>query len=183
MRVNIVQMGLVDKDVLYEAKRAIERNLPWFEVVIIPEPLPILTSAYDWNRRQYVAEYLLDYLSNYKLADFTIALADVDAYARGLNFVFGIADPLRGVAIVFLPRLRDEFYGLKGSKDKFYERVRKEVLHEFGHLLGLEHCDNPKCVMSFSNSILDVDNKGETFCEKCMNKIRAFLAQFGSSPL
>jgi archaemetzincin len=49
--------------------------------------------------------------------------------------------------------------------------VEKETLHELGHILGLEHCPNPRCVMSFSNSIYDVDRKEARFCEMCKKKL------------
>jgi archaemetzincin len=103
-------------------------------------------------------------------------LVNADAYERGLNFVFGLAMPGLGVGAVFLPRLRNEFYGWEPNEELYMERVEKEVLHELGHLLGLEHCPNPRCVMSFSNSIYDVDRKEARFCERCKAELRKRLS-------
>ncbi|OYT52052.1 MAG: hypothetical protein B6U73_00475 [Desulfurococcales archaeon ex4484_204] len=44
-----------------------------------------------------------------------------------------------------------------GNRDVLLSRVRKEVMHEVDHLLGLNHCSNPLCIMRFSNSILDTN--------------------------
>jgi archaemetzincin len=35
-----------------------------------------------------------------------------------------------------------------------------------GHSFGFEHCPNRKCVMFFSSSVRDTDNKGFQFCER-----------------
>ncbi|GAJ15820.1 unnamed protein product, partial [marine sediment metagenome] len=47
----------------------------------------------------------------------------------------------------------------------------KEVIHEIGHLLGLRHCSNPKCVMHFSNTLNDTENKDIIFCKECRREI------------
>jgi archaemetzincin len=31
----------------------------------------------------------------------------------------------------------------------------------------LGHCENPRCVMFFSNSLMDTDGKGFEFCLRC----------------
>ena len=94
-----------------------------------------------------------------------LGIVNHDAYVAGLNFVFGLALPHLAVATVYTPRLR------LGRVELFDERLFKEVMHELGHVLGLEHCSNRLCVMSFSNSLLEVDLKRPAFCRRCFEKL------------
>ncbi len=55
------------------------------------------------------------------------------------------------VAAIYLPRLRQEFYGLAADSSIFIGRVLKEATHEVGHAFGLDHCPRRSCVMHFSN--------------------------------
>ena len=48
--------------------------------------------------------------------------------------------------------------------------VRKECTHELGHVFGLSHCKLP-CVMTFSNSVHEANQKQSTLCESCRNKV------------
>jgi hypothetical protein len=52
-----------------------------------------------------------------------------------LNFVFGEAYKGRRIAAIYLPRLRQEFYGLESNELVFHERIVKEAIHELGHTL------------------------------------------------
>ncbi|CAN1557186.1 COG1913 Predicted Zn-dependent proteases [Flavobacteriaceae bacterium] len=62
----------------------------------------------------------------------------------------------------------------KVSKQKILERLEKVALHEIGHNLGLNHCENNnKCMMSSAKgAISQVDYEGVWFCEKCMKQIK-----------
>jgi len=173
LRVVLRRVGDVPSAAMERAKRALVRELG-ADVIIDYKELEPTLKAYDWKRMQYVASELLKALGPLE-GTLTVYLVDADAYEGGLNFVFGLAMPYLGIAGVFLKRLRNEFYGWAPDEEKFMQRVEKEVLHEVGHLLGLEHCPNPKCVMSFSNSIYDVDFKEARFCNVCKAKIRRLL--------
>jgi archaemetzincin len=85
--------------------------------------------------------------------------------------VFGQAHIDGMVSAIYLPRLRQEFYGLKPDKSLFYQRIVKEAIHELGHAFGLKHCNNAMCVMYFSNSLPDTDIKQNSFCDICRTKI------------
>jgi len=55
-------------------------------------------------------------------------------------------------------------------KDKSLEfsRLKKVVIHEFGHNLGLPHCPNKHCVMtSAAEKISTIDNEKLELCSKC----------------
>jgi archaemetzincin len=101
-----------------------------------------------------------------------LVICDIDAYSGNLNFVFGEAYRGGRVGAIYLPRLRQEFYGLKSDKLIFYDRIVKEAIHELGHAFGLLHCNNKICVMHFSNSLQDTDIKGRSFCSNCKNNLR-----------
>ncbi len=135
---------------------------------------PPLT-AFDWHRKQYYSPMLLEYIFE-KVKDvigkrnYVICIGDVDAYSDSLNFVFGEAVPDLNIACVYTRRLNPYYYNMDVRTDYyrlFITRIIKEIIHEWGHLLGLPHCTNKRCVMSFSNSVIDVDEKTPFFCDKC----------------
>jgi len=165
--------GNVFFDIISRIQEDLELNIN-VEVMVSSETLTPPMLYYSWSRRQYLASEVLNWLYS-KLGklgyDRILGVCNIDAYVPPLNFVFGLADPVKGVALVFLPRLKPEFYGEKRDFEKFYRRTFKEVLHELGHTFSLEHCANKKCVMSFSNSIFDVDFKEAAFCSKCVSKL------------
>lgn len=135
------------------------------EVIILPrKKIPVQYK--NVYREQYDGLKLLQWsnsLRNLKTSTL-VGIADVDAYVPGLNFIFGVADPKSKVALVFLERLKESNDSLGV---RFISRVKKEVLHEVGHILGLKHCINKRCVMVFSNNIYDTDFKEFKYCESC----------------
>ncbi|BCD59983.1 MULTISPECIES: archaemetzincin family Zn-dependent metalloprotease [unclassified Nitratiruptor] len=130
--------------------------------------------AYHLLRRQYLASAFLEQLLFFKTnpSDIVLGITGEDLYEPNLNFVFGIATPLYGVAIIGTKRLHNSFYGLHEDAALYYRRVAIEAIHEIGHVLGLSHCENPHCVMHFSNTLAEADTKGYRFCPNCEEKAK-----------
>ncbi len=156
----------------------VPRHLP-IRVSVMPHiwALQPPVEAYSWSRMQYRADIINSWLADQLrplLAPYRLVLGVVnaDGYIEGLNFVFGLADPRARVATVYTARLRASY-----SVDLYRQRLLKETLHELGHLFGLDHCNDPHCVMSFSNSLDDVDRKGSDFCPRCSMRLRQLEAQ------
>ncbi len=140
-----------------------------FNARLSVQEIEISEESYDESREQYNAEMLLDGLSEMSIpGDKVILVLRKDIYVPGMNFVFGLAG--EKCAMVSLARLDPRFYG-EGDGEILKKRMITEVVHELGHTFGLLHCDNPHCVMSFSNSIVGVDRKSPEFCEKCKEKL------------
>ncbi|CAB3289148.1 Peptidase zinc-dependent [Methanocaldococcus lauensis] len=141
--------------------------LPRFEGIIPPD----VRGSRDY---QLLADIQLENALINKPSDalFVVAITPYDLYSNGLNFVFGIAYPFRG-CIVSYARLYSD------NEELFLSRVRKEVTHEMGHVFGLSHCPNPKCVMHFSNSLYDTDYKEEEFCSNCKKKLYLSMKNLG----
>lgn len=170
----LVQLTRLEDEVLEKAASVLEKCLG-IEALVDLEVVQPPMVLYDWSRMQYRSDYLLGWLEGLREGlpgDLLVALGDIDAYVPGLNFVFGQASPQARVASIYLRRLRPEYYGARDN-GLLLERIEKEVLHEVGHLLGLEHCGDKRCVMSFSNSVQDVDHKRPAFCRRCASRLKA----------
>jgi archaemetzincin len=145
-----------------------------------PPQLDSSRASFNEQKNQLNSDKLLRWLAttmmnNTKSYDPTktiiLGICNFDAYSSGLNFVFGQAFLTEGVAVIYLPRLRQEFYGLGADTSIFIERVLKEATHEVGHAFGLDHCPKRSCVMHFSNSLVDTDRKARDFCNICRIKL------------
>jgi archaemetzincin len=125
--------------------------------------------AFDGPRNQWNSPRLLDWFSEKLKRNINtkiLVILDVDAYLNGLNYVLGKAFPKRGLGVVYLPRIKEEFYGLKPNDELFYERMVKECIHELGHVFGF--CSLLQYAMC--NSLNDTDVKARGFCDRCRMK-------------
>lgn len=138
----------------------------------IEEKIKFPSSSFDPSRKQYDANRILEHVStetgNGSIT--VLAITRRDIFSDDLNFVFGIANPKLGTAIISTNRL-GETGERKEAKEIILKRIQKEAVHEVGHLKGLKHCPDPKCVMSFSKTLLDVDRKEKLLCDKCKDKL------------
>ncbi len=136
--------------------------------------LPLSESCFNKKRNQYLSSCLMEDMKNHISAgnNIVIGITEKDIFARNLNFVFGQAELGGRYAIVSTARLKETFYGASQENEKLLKkRISTEVVHELGHVLGLEHCLSRHCVMFFSNSIVDTDMKSDQFCDVCKNQL------------
>lgn len=117
--------------------------------------------AFDVIRDQYSAPDLIKHVKSKKPLPAILIVGD-DLYAPGMNFVFGQA-------------LAKEAAVLSTSRLKKDELIAKEIVHEFGHLIGLRHCKN-RCVMEYSNSLPEAEDKPKEFCASCRETVDKVVA-------
>ncbi len=145
------------------------------EIGIIPNErgyIKIPHQAFSTSRKQFNGGIIMKFISDLSKSEISLGIIKEDIYFGDMNFVFGIASPTASCCVVSFYRLDPEFYGFPQDEDLYFSRVQKEIIHEIGHVLGLLHCEKTSCVMSFSNSIYDVDRKTKFFCENCSRLIK-----------
>ena len=165
MFVYLVAIGNVQKRLLLASAKNV-KEVFGFEVRISDVQV-YYQSTYNPIRKQYSASKILERLKTAELPSMLklVGITDVDIYEENLNFVFGIGQLGGKYALVSTYRLMDK------DERVFFERVFKEINHELGHTFGLTHCSTPGCVMNFSNSVFEVDQKSRYFCSKCKSKL------------
>ncbi|MFX1238524.1 MAG: archaemetzincin family Zn-dependent metalloprotease, partial [Promethearchaeota archaeon] len=182
----IQEIGNVNQNILLRLKK----NLEWSFKGIIKKvkkskkAMPLFDSFYNGTRKQYDASLLLSLMKYvFSQADYTCVLGvlEEDIYSRTMNFIFGIAERAcyhyAGFSIISICRLRESFYGRKVNPSLLELRVLKEVIHEIGHVFGLGHCQN-KCVMVFSEKLVDTDNKPPNYCHDCTASLQNHIDRF-----
>lgn len=131
----------------------------------VERPVPLPAAAYVAGRGQFRAEALLG-LATARRGQYVLALTHEDLFAPGLNFVFGIAQAPGRACVVSAARL------MSGADARLLQaRLLKEAVHEVGHLLGLGHCADTRCVMHFSNRLADTDRKADVYCSRCVKQL------------
>ena len=137
---------IVEKKIDHTVRRADSFDIPEY--------------AYDTMRKQYHALKLMEAIAARHRPDsgFNLCLVKDDIFIDRMNFVFGLADPRIKTAVV-------SSFRLNGTR--LIDRLTKEILHELGHLMGLGHCRDLRCVMHFSNTLSDTDQKTADLCISC----------------
>jgi archaemetzincin len=150
----------VDRKIVEKIIEAINKEYPFLKVINIRDTkLPL--EAYNIARKQYNASLILSRIEKEKKADYALILTNSDLYAGEMNFIFGEAI-FYSCAVLSIARL------------KTITLIQREVIHEVGHILGLQHCKLP-CAMTFSNSIYEASKKSDSLCEKCKEKLRRYI--------
>jgi archaemetzincin len=170
MKIDLVPLGNIDPGALRQLKEGLENVFGC--CVRIDRSISLPDETFDRARSQYFSNSLLELLRRHPHeSEHVLGVTEADIYTHGLNFLFGQADGANRVALISLSRLKDEDSAGPGGEKLLHERMLKEAVHELGHTLGLDHCEDVKCVMHFSNSLADTDVKGVYFCSRCRPKL------------
>ncbi|MCK4381027.1 MAG: archaemetzincin family Zn-dependent metalloprotease [Candidatus Lokiarchaeota archaeon] len=184
--IKLLKIGDITQSVLVKLKKNLEKSFKGFNLSIntIQGSIPLEKVEYNPKRRQYnaikILKKIIIYAQNKKIFH-VLGVIDKDIFFNGLRFVFGRAikpeervpeSPI--VALISITRLRESFYGRTVNKGLFELRILKEAIHELGHTFSLEHC-NKYCIMRFSNSLADTDDKPPNFCKDCLKRMLFYL--------
>ncbi len=160
MKLMILPFGDVDEKHLQKLSQRLSSLFSKIETL---PGIQIPQNAFNEIREQYKAKYFIKAAREFP-GDRVLGITEVDLYSEPLNFIFGQAEIKGRVCVISLHRL-------KGSSETYLSRTVKEAVHELGHTFGLEHCENERCVMHFSNCLDDTDLKGEFYCNKCAKSL------------
>ncbi|MFW9856204.1 MAG: hypothetical protein ACFFFG_14225 [Candidatus Thorarchaeota archaeon] len=148
----LIDTGVLSAGILKDT--SFLRETFWFETIYDPEVVSPPVSCLNRIRQQYQANCLLAYVNQHRRRGLALLVVSQDMFNPGFNFIFGIGAKGQA-AVVSTFRLQND-----------PEFLRKEIIHELGHVFGLKHC-SPPCVMTYSNSVQETRFKTSEFCEAC----------------
>lgn len=189
-RVHLVVIGTFPGTWIDPIAEALERDLD-VDAVVEPAALPLPAFAYYAPRRRYRAERLLEHLnrehehcwrapsrapaglrsvgamptrscsargaaSNERVLGHTSR--DISTTTERFHDwgILGLADLGGRAAVVSSFRMRR-----RASGERALWRMTTTAVHEVGHVLGLPHCDEPRCLMRDAEGTMDTVDAGD----------------------
>ena len=175
-----IQPLVVFRDVDARIIKMALRDFFGFEVRIL-DPVAMPKVAYTKARKRHRADTLLVVLNKLRLeperlSDIIVGLTRQDISTtkdRHKDWgIFGLGELWGSACVVSSHRLIRKL----GKKDlrRGLRRVVKVAIHEVGHVLGLPHCESPRCVMNDAKgTIKTVDLETGHLCEKCQAVLKS----------
>ncbi len=169
-RVCVQPLGQYDSRLLRDVVEGIRCQFG-LEVVVRPA-LPMPRAAWHAPRSRHRADRLVGYLAGLDGPDCLrvgFTSQDVSTTAHGVADwgVFGLGEVGGTAAVVSTFRL-----ARRATRQVLRERAVKVVNHELGHVLGLDHCPTPGCVMQdAAGTVATVDREGGPLCAACRAKL------------
>lgn len=168
VKIAIQPLDAVKAEQLEVVKKGLEDAFGWKVEILAARPLP--KKAWYAPRSRYRAEKLLINLNQATDRKYPIVLGitakDISTTKEEHEDwgVFGLGEVAGRSCVVSTFRL-----GARGADElQRNERLRKVVVHEIGHVAGLDHCQEHGCVMQDAeSSIATVDQETGKFCDSC----------------
>ena len=150
--------------------------------VIILDPMEIPHQFRDSVQDRYSADSLVKFLSRFQ-NDTIINVVGVThkkiytieekveeknkpSNQKSSKLIFGLGLVSGNSSIVSDYRL------MSTDRNLYNNRLRKVIIHEIGHNLGLTHCTNTTCLMSETNGdLINLNKLGGDFCATCRKKL------------
>jgi archaemetzincin len=166
--VRLIPLGDVEPELLEVVSKAIAARVEARVEIAPREELP--SDAFYKPRRRWRAERLLEFLDSKSAGAWKVigvTSAEIST-TKGAIFDWGIA----GLgAIGGKPCVVSAYLYKKYSKSRavMLRRFADFGVHEFGHTLGMPHCESKGCVMADAkgNAIKSADESSGNYCEPC----------------
>ncbi|WP_146199705.1 archaemetzincin family Zn-dependent metalloprotease [Methanospirillum stamsii] len=136
---------------------------------------PVLYNGFDRSRNQFDATEILTCLDVFSRRNeenrLILLVTGDDIFRPHTRYVFGLSRPKTKTAVISSARLNNEYWGLPYDEMMLIDRLSREGAHELGHLLFLDHCSNPSCIMANPSTLDDLDIKKSMLCPSCLAKM------------
>jgi archaemetzincin len=170
--VDLIPLGRIDPLAISVVAANLQAMVGIHTDILAPRPVP--KYAFLPQRQQFDALKILKSLSTESGgAPFKLGVADLDICTPILTFVYGESQLGGKTALISLHRIHGADRGLT------HERAAKIGIHEVGHIFGLAHCWEVRCLMHFTRNLEQLDALPLRFCNTCLFEITRRMKVLG----